>query len=83
MSKRQVGIHKKALFCGILVLNDLVISKRSLCVSCFGISHDSNWQKAPILIYNYKGGKFLRKLWYWVGGRVEQGSLVLSTELKT
>ena len=30
-----------------------------------------------------KGGKFLEKLWCCVGGRVQQGNLVLSTELKT
>ena len=28
-----------------------------------------------------KGGKFLKKLWCSVGGRVRQGNLVLSTEL--
>ena len=30
-----------------------------------------------------KGGKFLKKLWCCVGGRVKQGNLVLSTELIT
>ena len=30
-----------------------------------------------------EGGKFLKKLWCCVGGRVQQGNLVLSTELKT
>ena len=30
-----------------------------------------------------KGGKFLRKLWCCVGRRVEQGYLVLSTQLIT
>ena len=29
-----------------------------------------------------KGGKLLKKLWCCVDGRVEQGHLVLSTELK-
>ena len=30
-----------------------------------------------------KGGKFLEKLWCLLGGRVQQGNLVLSTELIT
>ena len=30
-----------------------------------------------------EGGKFLKKLWCCVSGRVQQGSLVLSTELIT
>ena len=29
------------------------------------------------------GGKFLEKLWYCAGGRVQQGNLVISTELIT
>ena len=30
-----------------------------------------------------KRGKFLKKLWCCVGGRVQQGNLVLSTDLIT
>ena len=30
-----------------------------------------------------KGGKFLKKLWCCVGGKVQQGNLVLTTELNT
>ena len=30
-----------------------------------------------------EGGKFLKKLWRCVSGRVQQGNLVLSTELIT
>ena len=30
-----------------------------------------------------KGGKFLKELWCCVGGRVQQGYLVLSAELIT
>ena len=30
-----------------------------------------------------KGGKFLKKLWCYIGRRVQQGNLLLSTELIT
>ena len=42
----------------------------------------TNWNKQLFSQMN-KGGKFLKKLWCSVGGRVEQGNFVLSTELIT
>ena len=35
------------------------------------------------ILQSKKGGKFLKKLWCCVGGRVEQGNSVLSTDLIT
>ena len=32
---------------------------------------------------SHRGGKFQEKLWYCVGGRVQQGNLALSTEFIT
>ena len=43
------------------------------------LRHETN----SVHLHKNKGGKFLKKLWCYVGGRVKQGNLVLSTELIT
>ena len=43
------------------------------------LRHETN----SVHLHKNTGGKFLKKLWCCVGGRVKQGNLVLSTELIT
>ena len=45
--------------------------------------HDCSKTRQLLCFQMNKGGKFLKKLWCYVNGRVQHGNLVLSTEFIT
>ena len=57
-------------------------SNSTVQISCTFVKHWVLFSSSYFGEVN-KGGKFLKKLWYCVDGRVKQGNLVLSTTLIT
>ena len=56
--------------------------QESSCIVVSKISNQGDKQRSHKQSINFnKGGKFLKKLWCCVGGKVLQGNLALSTDL--